>query len=106
MRATSFFFYESEDETMILSNVGTKIISIGSTVLMPGNNMKISADIAKLPAIEAFVEMGYVSIIGNDVENDGGVAVSDAAPANDAPAEDTTTKRRGRKPASEDTAQE
>lgn len=86
---------------MILSNVGTKIISIGSTVLMPGSNMKITADIAKLPAIEAFVEMGYVSIIGNEAEKDSSIAVSD-----DAPAEDVSTKRRGRKPASEDTVQE
>ena len=86
---------------MILSNVGAKIISIGSTVLMPGSNMKITADIAKLPAIEAFVEIGYVSIIGNEAEKDSGIAASD-----DAPAEDASTKRRGRKPASEDTVQE
>ena len=86
---------------MILSNVGAKIISIGSTVLMPGSNMKITADIAKLPAIEAFVEIGYVSIIGNEAEKDSGIAASD-----DAPAEDASTKRRGRKQASEDTVQE
>ena len=101
MRATSFFFYESEEEIMILSNVGTKIINIGSTVLMPGDNMKISAETAKLPAIEAFKEMGFVAVIGEET-----APTAEPAAEENAADETTTAKRRGRKPASEEAPQE
>lgn len=84
---------------MILSNVGTKIINIGSTVLMPGDNMKISAETAKLPAIEAFKEMGFVAVIGEET-------TSPATVEENAEDETATVKRRGRKPAAEEAPQE
>lgn len=87
---------------MILSNVGTKIINVGSTVLMPGDNMKISAETAKLPAIEAFKEMGFVAIIGEEPKH---TAEPAATEENTADAE-ATVKRRGRKSAAEEAPQE
>ncbi len=83
---------------MILSNIGTKIINVGSTVLMPGDNMKINAEIATLPAIEAFKEMGFVAIIGEEPEH--------SAADENASDEAATVKRRGRKPAAEEAPQE
>lgn len=47
---------------MIIKNTGAKIISIGTTVLMPDAEMKVSKGIAETPAIKAFVRMGFVKI--------------------------------------------
>lgn len=87
---------------MILSNIGTKIINVGSTVLMPGDNMKINAEIATLPAIEAFKEMGFVSIIGDETSH----ATEPVSNEETSADETSTVKRRGRKPAVEEAPQE
>ena len=47
---------------MTIKNIGSKIISIGSTVLMPDAEMKATKAITAPPAIEAMVEMGLLSI--------------------------------------------
>ncbi len=47
---------------MTIKNIGSKIISIGSTVLMPDAEMKATKTITATPAIEAMVEMGLLSI--------------------------------------------
>lgn len=47
---------------MTLKNTGTKIISVGSAVLMPDAEMNISKDIAETPAIKAFARLGLVKI--------------------------------------------
>ena len=70
---------------MILHNVGSKIINVGTTILMPGDSMNITAEVAKLPAIEAFAEMGFVMVEGDKV-----------APVDAPAAEDTATPKRGR----------
>lgn len=87
---------------MILSNIGTKIINVGSTVLMPGDNMKINAEIAALPAIEAFKEMGFVSIIGDETFHAAEPVSNEETFADEV----STAKRRGRKPAVEEAPQE
>lgn len=87
---------------MILSNICTKIINVGSTVLMPGDNMKIDAEIATLPAIEAFKEMGFVAVIGEEPEHTSEPNTADENVADEA----ATVKRRGRKPAAEEAPQE
>jgi treponemal membrane protein B len=51
---------------MIIKNTGSKIISIGTTVLMPDGEMKVNKEIASTPAIRAFERMGLVK-----VEDDG-----------------------------------
>lgn len=53
---------------MIIKNIGSKIISIGATVLMPDNEMKVSADIASTPAIKTFARMGLVKIEEDEKE--------------------------------------
>ena len=47
---------------MTIKNIGSKIISIGSTVLMPDAEMKATKAITATPAIDAMVEMGLLSI--------------------------------------------
>lgn len=47
---------------MTIKNIGSKIISISSTVLMPDAEMKATKAITATPAIEAMVEMGLLSI--------------------------------------------
>lgn len=74
---------------MILHNIGTKIINVGSTILMPGDSMQISKVTAQLPAIEAFCEMGFTSI-----ENDTPVVTCGSEDG-----EEATSPKRGRKAA-------
>ena len=50
---------------MILHNIGSKIINVGTVILMPGDSMNITADTAALPAMQAFCEMGFVMIEGD-----------------------------------------
>lgn len=81
---------------MILHNIGSKIINVGTVILMPGDSMNITADTAALPAMQAFCEMGFVMIEGDKV-----APVANAEkPAEDAPApeEAPAHAKRGRKP--------
>lgn len=47
---------------MILKNIGNKVISIGSMVLMPDAQMEISADMAALPSIKAMCDMKFLAV--------------------------------------------
>ncbi len=47
---------------MIIKNIGSKIISIGTTVLMPDATMKANKDVCETPAIKAFVKKGLLEI--------------------------------------------
>ena len=47
---------------MILKNIGSKIINVGSTILMPEDEMEISKEIAETPSILALVNMKFLSI--------------------------------------------
>ena len=39
---------------MIIKNIGSKIINIGTEILMPDSQITVSKDVAALPAIQAF----------------------------------------------------
>lgn len=47
---------------MTIKNIGSKIISVGSTVLMPDASMKANKAVCEAPAIKALVEMGMIAI--------------------------------------------
>lgn len=47
---------------MTIKNIGSKIISVGSTVLMPDASMKASKAVCEAPAIKALAEMGVITI--------------------------------------------
>lgn len=47
---------------MTIKNIGSKIISVGSTVLMPDATMKASKAVCDSPAIKVFVEKGLLVI--------------------------------------------
>ena len=64
---------------MIVKNIGSKIISIGSTVLMPDGQMKVTADIASAPAIKAFARMGMVKVEDDEQEKAAKAAEKKAA---------------------------
>ena len=51
---------------MIIKNIGNKIINIGTEILMPDKQIKVSRETAALPAIEAFAEKGYIEVIDNE----------------------------------------
>lgn len=82
---------------MTLLNIGSKIINVGTTILMPGDKMEISEEISKLPAIQAFVELGFVSVVGE---------VSAPAAAESTPAAEEATAKRGRRAKAEEAAAE
>ena len=47
---------------MTIKNIGSKIISIGTTVLMPDATMKASKAVCETPAVKAFVKKGLLTI--------------------------------------------
>lgn len=51
---------------MIIKNIGSKIINIGTEILMPDSQITVSKDVAALPAIKAFAEKGYIGIVDNE----------------------------------------
>lgn len=79
-----------EVKHMIIKNIGAKIISIGSTVLMPDAEMKASKDVAETPAIQAFVRLGFVKVEDGEEEK-AAKKVADEAAAKKA-AEDAAKK--------------
>lgn len=48
---------------MIIKNIGTKIINIGTTILMPDQSMKASEAICNTPAIQTFVKLKMLEIV-------------------------------------------
>ena len=49
---------------MKIRNKGSKIINIGTTILMPDASMDINEATLKLPAIQAFIAKGLTKITG------------------------------------------
>lgn len=47
---------------MKVKNTGAKIINIGTQILMPDASIDISENTYKLPAIQAFVGMGLLTV--------------------------------------------
>lgn len=47
---------------MKLKNTSEKVISIGSTVVMPDGVITITKEQSETPAIKAFVKQGFVSV--------------------------------------------
>lgn len=89
---------------MTLLNVGSKIINVGTTILMPGDKMEISEEISKLPAIQAFVELGFVSIVGE--AKTPSAAELATTTTESAPAAEEATAKRGRRAKAEEAAAE
>ena len=48
---------------MTIKNISTKIINIGTTVLLPDNTMPGNKALCEAPAIKAMVKRGQLSII-------------------------------------------
>lgn len=53
---------------MIIKNISSKIINIGTEILMPDKQLPVAEDVAELPAIKAFAEKGYVVLIEEPAE--------------------------------------
>lgn len=47
---------------MKLVNTSSKVVSIGSIVLMPDESMDIGKEIAELPSVKVFVRKGFLKI--------------------------------------------
>ena len=47
---------------MIIKNTGTKIVHIGTTMLMPEDTMTADKAVCEAPAIKAFVKKGLLSV--------------------------------------------
>ena len=47
---------------MIIKKIGTKIVNIGATVLMPDTEAKFSKEIASAPSIKALEELGFIKM--------------------------------------------
>lgn len=47
---------------MILKNIGSKIVSVGSAILMPGDSMKITTAQSELSSVKALVRMNFLAI--------------------------------------------
>ena len=45
-----------------ITNVGSKIIGVGKTLLMPDDVIEVADSIADLPAIKAFEKKGFIKI--------------------------------------------
>lgn len=59
---------------MTIKNIGSKIISIGTTVLMPDATMKAGKSVCETPAVKTFVKKGLLSIIDDAKPKTGGDA--------------------------------
>ena len=55
---------------MIIKNIGSKIINIGTEILMPDSQITVSKDVAALPAIQAFAVKNYIKIVDNEKKGD------------------------------------
>ena len=55
---------------MIIKNIGSKIINIGTEILMPDSQITVSKDVAALPAIQAFAVKKYIKIVDNEKKGD------------------------------------
>lgn len=83
---------------MIIKNIGNKIISIGSNMLMPDSQIKVGVGMKKNPAIAALVEKGYIKIVDED-------AGEKASSNEKSPVKDDIVKQPENQPAPEQTAE-
>lgn len=51
---------------MTIKNTGSKIVSIGTTVLMPDQSMTVSKAVAETPAIKALVKKEFLAVIDDE----------------------------------------
>ncbi len=89
---------------MKLMNIGTKIINVGTRVLMPGDDMPISEEMAKAPAIQALIEKELLSTDNKDIEFQKAVEEAARKMADEAAAKskaETETKAKAEKKAAE-----
>lgn len=63
---------------MKLKNTSVKVINIGTKILMPGDEMEVSKEIANLPAIHAIARIGLLTIEDNDAAKDAAKAKAEA----------------------------
>lgn len=49
---------------MIIKNIGTKIVNIGTLVLMPDATAEISEETANTPAVKMLVDMKFLKLEG------------------------------------------
>ena len=45
-----------------ITNVGSKIIGVGKTLLMPDDVIEVADSVAELPAMKAFEKKGFIKI--------------------------------------------
>lgn len=76
---------------MKLTNIGDKIVSIGTTVIMPGADIQITAEQAKLPAIGILIAKKFVKIEDDPVAAKPAV---EEIPVNEQPAEETPVEKK------------
>ena len=55
---------------MIIKNIGSKIINIGTEILMPDSQITVSKDVAALSTIQAFAAKKYIKIVDNEKKGD------------------------------------
>ena len=72
---------------MKILNTGSKVVNIGSTVLLPGKDMPCTKAIAEAPSIKALVGKGFLTIIDEPKQSvrgtRGGAPKAPSAPAPD-----------------------
>lgn len=76
---------------MKLTNIGDKIVSIGTTVVMPGADIQITAEQAKLPAIGILIAKKFVKIEDDPVEAKPAV---EEIPVNEEPADEISVEKK------------
>lgn len=62
-----------------LKNMSVKVINIGKSILLPGDEMEVTEEIAKLPAVVAIARKGLLTIERDD--SDERAAAEEAAKA-------------------------
>ena len=82
-----------------ITNVGSKIIGVGKTLLMPDDVIEVTDSIADLPAMKAFEKKGFIKI-----EKVAAKAAAETAPAEteeteEAPAEKKAPAKKASKTA-------
>ena len=78
-----------------IKNIGSKIIGVGKTLLMPDEDIYVADSVAELPAIKAFAKMQLVRITDDPVKATEPKAVEDssAEPAVEAAAGKKASKK-------------
>lgn len=97
-----------EVKQVIIKNIGSKIVSIGSDVLMPDAQLEVSEAIASAPSIKAMEELGFLrvdrtpapkDVVVNAPEENAGTQTPDNSEKTNpsqAPVEHKEEKKRGR----------